>query len=121
MEETTTVTINFKEPKGFIKKENKPKYGFLHSISGFIKLIKRLFRNKERAITIHVVNDEPIEKGDYFIDSQFNIWKCYGTDREGLKKRHFTVEGEYEWVGNNPLWANPKKIVNTTDKTIDLS
>jgi len=32
MEETTTVTINFKEPKGFIKKVKKPKYVFLHSI-----------------------------------------------------------------------------------------
>jgi hypothetical protein len=32
MKKETTVVIDFKEPKGFIKKVKKPKYVFLHSI-----------------------------------------------------------------------------------------
>ena len=34
MKKETTVTINFKEPEGWTRKIEKPKYVFLHNISG---------------------------------------------------------------------------------------
>ena len=40
MKKETTVTINFKEPEGWTRKIEKPKYVFLHNISGITKLFR---------------------------------------------------------------------------------